>query len=757
MPVASQRRQASNSLRKRLFSAAAASPRATRHPHQHASDLRGRLFVATTGFTEPELTTLVVAAPPVKHIAAAVPPESTAALEAVRGEAPSILGDEPGLRRLPPVQLTETKTSDEITPIEPDPPASKQGSPAIEFIAESPNRYADDGAGAPLAATTETTGSTIPTPPEDEIAFAPIDSPHPESPATAIAILGPESHAMSQIDIVQEPTPAAPSPIAIESNRPSEAGEETAIVAFADAPRPNTRQRSPRYTDRERAETPALEAPLEILIAADPFAAEPSANSLRGNPQESHVGERRDDVPLEIAIPPLQKEVALSGQQEPEPEPKPALPPRQDEIAFAEELGPANVVRLPPTDIIADAAPIAADPVATPPIPPFEVSPVEPAPSPIDRASPPLVASSPLPIDRAPPQVEHPAPMLPLEAQSPVKLAGPAQPSRQRSGVDGLLLHATEARHHVQQGFGAANRGMLYTARKEFLTALQIVAEAKDASRGRRAHMDSLAAGLAAVEEAEKIRDASSVVASVNLSMLVATHRTPALKGQDVSEMLPLAAIDRYHEYAQGQLAGAVAGDPSGSMALYGLARIYEHLGTENGADRVARSRQSVAFHEAALLACPDNFLAAHELGVVLARLGRNEKAMEMLIRSVQLSPSSVAYRNLAVVSRQTGRHQEATVAEQYAEQVARHEESAGESASRVALLEPADFARTSERQGMTQSLTGVATPQAMAAGAGPSPPIAGRPPESGETIVERLAAPLKALSPQSWLGTSRN
>jgi hypothetical protein len=34
--------------------------------------------------------------------------------------------------------------------------------------------------------------------------------------------------------------------------------------------------------------------------------------------------------------------------------------------------------------------------------------------------------------------------------------------------------------------------------------------------------------------------------------------------------------------------------------------------------------------------------------------------------------------------------------------------------------------------------------------------PQVGRPPQSDTTIVDRLAAPLKALSPQSWLDSTR-
>lgn len=299
--------------------------------------------------------------------------------------------------------------------------------------------------------------------------------------------------------------------------------------------------------------------------------------------------------------------------------------------------------------------------------------------------------------------LDHASAQVPGESESPEPRREPPRPPNR---IDGLLLHATQARHHVQQGFGAANRGMLFTARKEFLRALRIIAEARDARNGHPDSVEALAAGLKAVEEAERIREASSTVADVDLSLVTAAHHTPVLKDQDVSDMLPLAAIDEYHEYARQQLADAVAGDPTGSMALYGLARIYEHLGSENGADRVARSRQAVAFHEAALLAHPENHLAAHELGIVLARLGRFEQAIARLTRSIQLAPTSNAYHNLATVSRQYGRHRQAALAERYAAQMAQREMAAGQTENRVKWLEPSAFARTSEQTAIAQAVT---------------------------------------------------
>jgi tetratricopeptide (TPR) repeat protein len=210
--------------------------------------------------------------------------------------------------------------------------------------------------------------------------------------------------------------------------------------------------------------------------------------------------------------------------------------------------------------------------------------------------------------------------------------------------------------------------------------------------------MEALSAGLGALEEAEQIRRASCAVADVDLSLLVETHSTPVLYGEDLSELVPLAAMDRYHEYAEQQLGMAVAGDPSGSMALYGLARIYEHLGSENNADRVASSRQSVALHKAALLAHPENHLAAHELGVVLTRLGMRQQALAMLTRSVQLYPTSRGYQNLALMHRQIGGHSQAAVAEQYAAQMAQREQTSGAEPTQVTWLDPGAFARTSER-----------------------------------------------------------
>ena len=57
-----------------------------------------------------------------------------------------------------------------------------------------------------------------------------------------------------------------------------------------------------------------------------------------------------------------------------------------------------------------------------------------------------------------------------------------------------------------------------------------------------------------------------------------------------------------------------------------------------------------MVFYQAALLVYPKNFMAANDLGVLLAQCGNYADARTMLEHSLSLSPQSTTWHNLAVV-----------------------------------------------------------------------------------------------------------
>ncbi|MCE9546442.1 MAG: hypothetical protein K8T25_13125 [Planctomycetia bacterium] len=186
-------------------------------------------------------------------------------------------------------------------------------------------------------------------------------------------------------------------------------------------------------------------------------------------------------------------------------------------------------------------------------------------------------------------------------------------------------------------------------------------------------HSEALAAGLRGMEEAESFMPRGSrLEAELDLDLLIASHRTTLLHDlvadPDRSHRpTPLQAQTRYLAYAQRQLANATAGLPIGAMALYGLGKVHATLASADAENRAVEEPRAMTFYQAALLADPDNPLAANELGVMLARAQRYEEARAVLQHSVAVVSMPEAWRNLARVHQALGETDLAQRAEQQA------------------------------------------------------------------------------------------
>jgi len=107
-----------------------------------------------------------------------------------------------------------------------------------------------------------------------------------------------------------------------------------------------------------------------------------------------------------------------------------------------------------------------------------------------------------------------------------------------------------------------------------------------------------------------------------------------------------------------------------------------------------------MVFYQAALLVHPQNFMAANDLGVLLAQCGHYADARALLEHSLALRPQPTGWRNLAMVYRQLG---QAALAERAARQamLLRQTEMAGQPGAsawandRVQWVDPRMFAQT--------------------------------------------------------------
>jgi hypothetical protein len=224
----------------------------------------------------------------------------------------------------------------------------------------------------------------------------------------------------------------------------------------------------------------------------------------------------------------------------------------------------------------------------------------------------------------------------------------------------------------IRRGNELAERGAYFAARNQFVDALRLIAEAKDRLHGSPRRTVALAAGLRAIDEAEDFSpNAAGIAGDLKLSVIVASHQTPAAKGLALDDVLPQQLADMYLEYAGRQLGAAVAGEPSGSMALHALGKVHSRLGRLEPAAHPQADRLAFALQQAALLARSDNHLAAHELGVLLAECGHYAESDAMLLQVAQRAPHPVVFRNLARVERQLGRPDLAAASERQAEYLA--------------------------------------------------------------------------------------
>jgi tetratricopeptide (TPR) repeat protein len=245
----------------------------------------------------------------------------------------------------------------------------------------------------------------------------------------------------------------------------------------------------------------------------------------------------------------------------------------------------------------------------------------------------------------------------PIAAASPLPEAtasrwSPTRPQSERS--EQLEQIAQQADRQTRHAFELAGRGALFAARAECLAALRLLAEGLDAEQNTSLHVRALAAAVTAMKESDDFLPRQSQFdAEIDVAALVATHVTPVLKTQ-AETASPLAARKCYLSFAQEQLAVAAGGEVAGSMTLRALGKLHDALARKKGPSPPAPEAKAVVFFQAALLVNRNNFMAANDLGVLLARAGDYHDARRALEYSVvAVYPASTSWHNLAVVYRQ--------------------------------------------------------------------------------------------------------
>lgn len=262
----------------------------------------------------------------------------------------------------------------------------------------------------------------------------------------------------------------------------------------------------------------------------------------------------------------------------------------------------------------------------------------------------------------------------------------------------------------VQAAFDLGKSGAVFAAREKFVAVLRKIALAKDAAEGTTRRAEALADGLRTLEEADDfVPRGDALEAELDVAAIARSH---GVRLDDAAgPIAPHEAIAQYSQHAAGKLAEAVAGEPAGSMALYGLGKSYARLEAQAGDTNAGR--KCLVMYRAAIDAHAQNYLAANELGVRLAQAGRHEQASQVL-RQAAAQPGAIAtvHANLAAIEDRLGRERAAVLAKTQSERLAQRERMAGEASRRhgVEWVDPAAFRRAPT----AAPAMPVATPQAQ-------------------------------------------
>jgi tetratricopeptide (TPR) repeat protein len=277
-------------------------------------------------------------------------------------------------------------------------------------------------------------------------------------------------------------------------------------------------------------------------------------------------------------------------------------------------------------------------------------------------ASPPEIADEAAPQNIIYPSTDTPyaAPLKNVPHATPP--ASPPAPVRSEQ----LEAIARQADRQTRHGFELAGRGAYYAARSEFITSLRLVAQGLDAEERTTRHGKALAAGLTALKEADDfIPRGAKLEADLDLPSLIGGHATPVLKDRDAAALTPLAAMKAYLTFAQRQLAEAAGHEMAGAMALHALGKLHEELARQKTTGLQATDSKAVVFYQAALTVCPESFMTANDLGVLLAKNRDYDGARTWLERGAALTRSPTVWNNLAAVYERLGRNDLAARARQ--------------------------------------------------------------------------------------------
>ena len=215
---------------------------------------------------------------------------------------------------------------------------------------------------------------------------------------------------------------------------------------------------------------------------------------------------------------------------------------------------------------------------------------------------------------------------------------------------------AQKAVHHIEYGKTLSRRGAAFSARQEFLAALQIISVANDNATGSNRHSLSLRKAMLIIREAADFSVASpEQQIQMDVANVVDSHRSKVISKEQAADMTPVQAMNRYFATAQNHLDIAGGRNVVSAEVFFCMGKLHTLLNRTKKVLNPFDTAQSVVYHQAALLSDANHHRSANELGVLLARNGRLDQAKLLFERSLLSNPAPQAWKNLAKTHQRLG------------------------------------------------------------------------------------------------------
>lgn len=224
---------------------------------------------------------------------------------------------------------------------------------------------------------------------------------------------------------------------------------------------------------------------------------------------------------------------------------------------------------------------------------------------------------------------------------------------------------AQQAAQHIEYGKTLSRRGAVFAARQEFILALSIIAQSKDETAGGTEFSRALTRGLLALKETNGfVPDNIEAGTTLDIALVVETHRSNVITGDEAEILSPAQATQRYFEFALERLDHACGRNVVSAEAFFCLGKLFTAMSKTQSVPTNLDTSKAIVFHKAALQSDDKNYRSSNELGVLMAQTGRLQEATEYFKQSLIVNRTPQAWMNLAKTHRRLGETEFAELAE---------------------------------------------------------------------------------------------